>query len=203
MTDTTAMTEPELARLLDASETTRTCVRIERDGDRLRLASGLAAGIVALVLAGCATAGAQRDGSTPNAQLARLPAGSPGEIQGVIRDTGGQRIEDAVVILQSVALEGERSLLTGPSGAYRFEQLPPGTYTVQVLVNRANVSKIVTLDAGSDPASGVAASGVRVNFKISPEAMSDGVTLGVVVCEPRIRMDASSSYNSSLVWIGD
>ncbi|PRQ05523.1 carboxypeptidase-like regulatory domain-containing protein [Enhygromyxa salina] len=201
VTDTQALTEAELERVLDASETGRACVRIVREGERLRLATGLAASIVALVLAGCATPGSDPYGSVLGPQLTLIDAGAPGQIGGVIRDTAGQPIEDAFVILQSVALERERELITGPTGVYRFDELPPGTYTVQILVRKANVSKIVELGADRSAGSVVASSGARINFEISPEAMNDRVLVGMVVCEPRIRMDASSTYSSKLVWI--
>lgn len=201
--DTTTVTEPELHRILDGASASRTCVRISRDGDRLRLATGLAAGIVALVLAGCATLGPEAYGSVAGADFMQVEDGPPGQIVGVVRDTAGQPIEDAIVILQSVAVEQQFERMTGPSGVYRFQELPPGDYTVQVFAGRANVSKIVELEADPDAERVLSRSSARVNFRISPEAQNESILVGMLISAPSLPMDASSTYSSSLVWIQD
>jgi hypothetical protein len=75
-------------------------------------------------------------------------AGHDGIISGVVthRRTK-ERIPNALVILQCACLSGARETQTNVNGLYAFRNLPPGTYTVQVLTGQADVSKVVTLPA--------------------------------------------------------
>jgi hypothetical protein len=76
------------------------------------------------------------------------PAASEGVISGQIIDSKtDEPIVNALVILQCTCLQGMRETVTGAAGEYAFRGLPAGTYTIQVLVGRADVSKVVTLPA--------------------------------------------------------
>ena len=108
-------------------------------------------------------------------------------ISGIIRDTKGEPIQDAVVVLQSVALPAQREVMSNAEGLYYFAQLPPGNYTVQVLAGKANVSKITQLPEGAR---------FRANFKLDP---NEDVVVGLLIEQPAIPMDASSTYSSKLI----
>lgn len=77
---------------------------------------------------------------------AAAPGGHAGEIAGQIRHSKtGEPIRNALVILQCTCLSSSRETQTDEHGLYAFWGLPAGTYTIQVLVGGADVSKVVTL----------------------------------------------------------
>lgn len=77
---------------------------------------------------------------------AAAPGGHAGEIAGQIRHAKtGEPIRNALVILQCTCLVSMRETVTNEQGLYVFTGLPAGTYTIEVLVGQADVSKVVTL----------------------------------------------------------
>src|SRR5215212_8393202 len=52
-------------------------------------------------------------------------------LTGVVTDSSGAAVPSVSVTITSPALQGTRTTLTGPSGAYQFPALPPGEYRVQ------------------------------------------------------------------------
>jgi hypothetical protein len=79
------------------------------------------------------------------------PATGPHAITGVVRNQATKvLIQNALVVLQCTCIEGTRETKTNAAGVYRFTGLPNGTYTLQVLVGKADVSKVVTLGSRSD-----------------------------------------------------
>ncbi len=74
------------------------------------------------------------------------PSGYEGVISGkLVNSKTDEPIANALVILQCTCLRGIRETVTDVAGEYRFTGLPAGTYTVQVLVGRADVTRQVTL----------------------------------------------------------
>jgi hypothetical protein len=51
-------------------------------------------------------------------------------LTGTVTDENGKPLASVTVTVSSPALQGSRSTVTGPSGAYQFSALPPGTYTI-------------------------------------------------------------------------
>lgn len=189
-----ALLEALLARAQEEAE--RVCLRAELEEGRPRLASGVAAAVLLVALAGCATPGAAP--TIEPLSFTELLAGTDelvegrGVVAGVVQNYDGVPLEDAVVVLQSTALEQQREHLTSARGVYVFDDLPPGNYTIQVLAGEANVSRITALAAGER---------FRANFRVDPERR-DEVLLGMVVREATIPMEAASTYHSDLVWSG-
>lgn len=117
-----------------------------------------------MLLAGCAT----QQASTTAVPFAAYEepsltcdASERGTISGAVRhEDTDVALGNALVVLQSSALRGEQELMTDEYGRYRFEGLPPGTYTVQVLVGQANVNKVVTLREHAS---------YRANFIVDPD----------------------------------
>ncbi|MCH9688733.1 MAG: TonB-dependent receptor [Deltaproteobacteria bacterium] len=88
-------------------------------------------------------------------------AANEGTISGVL--THGktkERISGALVVLQCSCLQGPRETQTNANGLYAFRNLPPGTYTVQVLAGQADVSKVANLPRGAK---------FRANFTVDPD----------------------------------
>lgn len=86
---------------------------------------------------------------------------SSGTISGVVTHRATkERIADALVILQCSCLQETRETQTNANGLYAFGDLPPGTYTVQVLSGQADVSKVATLPDGA---------ALRANFNVNPD----------------------------------
>lgn len=84
-----------------------------------------------------------------------------GIINGVVTDsTSGDPIEGALVVLQCTCLQGQIERTTNAAGVYSFRDLPPGNYTIQVLYQKANITKITTLPRGAK---------FRANFSIDPK----------------------------------
>lgn len=181
--------------LIGAADRGRICARFELDGGRVRTKLGLAAGLVVIALAGCAT---------PDAAVPEIPAdqgaafaefidadaeGSGGMIAGAVRSTEGLPLASAIVILRSTALEAPQERMTNERGFYKFENLPPGTYEIQVLYNSADVIKTTALPEGAR---------FRANFTIDPDAPR--MLLGMVV-EPTMidTTSPASSHSSSLI----
>jgi Ca-activated chloride channel family protein len=105
-----------------------------------------------------------------------------GVISGVVKDTNTDAaIPNALVVLQCACLSAPREALTNARGIYAFDQLPPGSYTIQVLAHAANVSKIVELPRDAK---------FRANFAVDPEA--DAVIEIVVDAAPIASNPATS-----------
>ncbi len=76
-------------------------------------------------------------------------AADPVELVGIVTDkTNKQPIAGALVIAQCTCLSGQVEATTNASGAYIFKDLPPGLFTVQVLIGEANQNRILTLKPG-------------------------------------------------------
>jgi len=87
-------------------------------------------------------------------------AADQGAISGVVTNSKTkEKVKDAIVVLQCTCLQGTRETKTNDSGLYSFRELPPGTYTVQVLVGQADVSKVTTLPRDAK---------FRANFSLDP-----------------------------------
>lgn len=83
-----------------------------------------------------------------------------GSISGVVvNENTGERLPNALVVLQCNCLQGTRETATNANGLYAFRSLPTGTFTIQVLAGQANVSKVTTLPEGGK---------FRANFKLDP-----------------------------------
>ena len=170
--DAGELSEAELDELLERSDTQRVCLRSELVGGRPRLAAGVAASVFVAALAGCAAPSSSFLIEAPELSFVELielgggsaeslAAGGVGVIGGVVTNLDGEPVDNAIVVLQSAALPETRERMTNARGIYVFKDLPEGNYTLQVLVGRANVSKVTSLPAGAK---------FRANFKLDPEA---------------------------------
>ncbi|NVB40200.1 TonB-dependent receptor [Pseudenhygromyxa sp. WMMC2535] len=96
-------------------------------------------------------------------------------MNGVVENSiTGEPLEYALVILQCSCLDGPQERQTSATGVYSFTGLPPGSYTIQVLSGRADVSKIAQLPSGAR---------FRANFSLDPK-QSEITVLEVVVPLP-------------------
>ena len=111
-----------------------------------------------------------------------------------MRSPEGFPLANAIVVLQSTALEAQHEQMTNERGFYKFKNLPPGNYTIQVLYNRASVSKITALPENAR---------FRANFTIDPNYAADsvdGILLGMVTESTMIDTTSpASSYSSRLL----
>jgi len=64
--------------------------------------------------------------------LSLLAQETTGGLQGTVKDASGAVVGNAHVVVKSSALQGDKSLNTDATGYYRFANLPPGTYSVEV-----------------------------------------------------------------------
>ena len=157
------------------------------------MSSGRKSGLAAFVWTALAPALAT---GAPATEAEREPAAvvSPSErtpqravINGVVKDsTTGEPIEGALVILQCTCLGQAHERTTSARGVYGFTDLPGGSYTIQVLAAKADVSKIVQLPRGAR---------FRANFSVTPDA--DQVIEIVVESSP-VASDASASMTISM-----
>ncbi|OIV35358.1 hypothetical protein BIV57_22190 [Mangrovactinospora gilvigrisea] len=71
----------------------------------------------------------QLDGGAEPTELdVELPAGAV--LRGIVRTRSGRPVEDARVTLMNAGGDVLASMITGADGLYRFEDLPPGDYTL-------------------------------------------------------------------------
>ncbi len=83
-----------------------------------------------------------------------------GRVNGQVRHPNTDvPLENAIVLLSSRGIP-DLEMTTDEFGRYGFEGLPPGTYTVQVLVGQADVAKVFALPDNAK---------FRANFSIDPE----------------------------------
>jgi hypothetical protein len=115
-----------------------------------------------------------------------------GSIKGVVTETGsGNPIKGAVVVLQSTSLSEEKTTNTTDRGTYVFRDLPPGKYTVQVLYQKADESKVV--DLPRDVA-------LTVKFAINPK---DAFKRTIRVQTTPVRRDTAAGQTVSMEQIKD
>jgi Carboxypeptidase regulatory-like domain len=74
-------------------------------------------------------------------------------LQGTVKDTSGAVISNAHVVVHGTTLAGDKSLGTDATGYYRFANLPPGVYTVQISAKGFKTVKRegLTLEVGHLP----------------------------------------------------
>ena len=53
-------------------------------------------------------------------------------LQGTVKDASGALVSSALVEVTGSSLVGKKAVTTDSSGYYRFANLPPGTYTIDV-----------------------------------------------------------------------
>jgi hypothetical protein len=86
--------------------------------------------------------------STPNTE-APSPSADTVVIVGRVRNANTEAsIAGAVIVLRCTCFDGTRERLTNERGFYWFDELPPGSYTIQVLAGNANTSKTTLVPAG-------------------------------------------------------
>lgn len=114
--------------------------------------------LVILGLAACATR--RPPPEPPSAELFATPTAGA-TIAGVVTHTKTHEpLADALVILACSCLPGQREVQTDTRGIYRFTDLPPGKFTVQVLAGQANVNKSMDLPASAR---------LRASFSVDPQ----------------------------------
>ncbi len=115
--------------------------------------------LVILGLAACATRGPPPE--LPSAELfGRSTPTAGAAIAGVVTHVKTHEPLAALVILACSCLPGQREVQTDARGIYRFIDLPPGKFTVQVLAGQANVNKSTELPATAR---------LRANFSVDPD----------------------------------
>jgi len=101
-------------------------------------------------------------------------------ISGAVTDgKTGEPVREALVILQCSCLQGQRETSTSADGLYVFRNLPPGKFTVQVLVGDSDVSKSMDVPAGAK---------FRANFRVGAPR---GHVIDLVI-EPPVRGDGAT-----------
>ncbi len=71
-----------------------------------------------------------------------------GGLQGTIKDPSGAVVPKAKLVLTSTSLMGSKELVTDSSGYYRFANLPPGTYSLQVVAQGFKTEKRDGINVG-------------------------------------------------------
>lgn len=83
-----------------------------------------------------------------------------GSVNGRVRHRNTDApLGNAIVVLQSRSIP-DLEMTTDDYGRYSFEGLPPGMYTIQVLVGQADVAKVFALPESAK---------FRANFSVDPE----------------------------------
>ena len=113
--------------------------------------------VAALAQPGCATSW-DPPRLAPPPVLPELPPEQQVTLSGVLHDyKTGRPIRGALVIAQCDCLAGPYEVLTNAEGRYVYRGLPAGKYTVQVLRDQVNVSRMMDIPAGAK---------VRMNYQV-------------------------------------
>lgn len=109
-----------------------------------------------------------------------------GSISGVVTNADtGERMPNALVILQCTCMPGTRETTTNDNGLYAFRGLPTGRFTIQVLGGQADVSKVTQLPSGAK---------FRANFELDPD---NDFHRSIRVKPTAVRMSASVGHQTS------
>lgn len=131
--------------------------------------------------------------------LIGIPAWSQndGTITGRVEDTTGARIPGVTIGVTSTAIQGERSLVTDETGNFRFQALPPGTYTVKFELPgfKTLIRQGIIVEVGRT---------VTLNTQLEVAAMAETVTVSgespvVDVEQAKISHNFSSTIKDNIV----
>jgi hypothetical protein len=67
-----------------------------------------------------------------SAQSAEPQLSTPGAIQGVVKDSSGSAVADAIVTLETAASTSQRTAITDQAGSFRFSAVEPGNYKITI-----------------------------------------------------------------------
>ena len=116
-----------------------------------------------------------------------------GDISGAVRDASGASIPNAAVLLVNTETGIRSSLMSGSDGSYRFQQVQPGHYRLEVTAtsfSRTDVGNLlVNLDAHltQDVTLAVGSAGETVQVDgYSPQINTESNTVGGVVTQDEI-----------------
>jgi hypothetical protein len=65
-------------------------------------------------------------------QSVEAQGGTPGSIQGTVKDGSGSAVAGAIVSLETAASTGQRTVITDQAGAFRFPAVEPGNYKITI-----------------------------------------------------------------------
>jgi hypothetical protein len=128
--------------------------------------------------------------------LAARPQNPLGALRGVVQDSSGGRVASAAVSVDNSARSLARETQADARGEFRFEDLPPGDYTVRISATGfAEAHSRVT----------VALSSVRqINVTLQPKGMAEKVVVNAatqsITTEP---IDAGSAVHQAIVYQAD
>jgi hypothetical protein len=85
--------------------------------------------------------------------LALFAQETTGGLQGTVKDPSGAVVSHAHVVVRGTALAGDKSVDTESTGYYRFANLPPGVYSVQVSAKGFKITRRegLTIEVGHLP----------------------------------------------------
>lgn len=120
---------------------------------------------IALGALSIACAAGALGGGSPRATIEGTEAteGATTIAGGVFDSVSTEPIRSALLVLQCDCLKEPRETETNADGLFAFRELPPGTYTVQVLHRNADAFKSVPLGAEET---------VRLRFVLNTEPLS-------------------------------
>lgn len=113
---------------------------------RARFSLGLTLALIAAI--GCKPAFPTFPNYKPREAIPVAGAEMEGVVTGGVHHPGGHPLEGAMVIAMSTVLPEQQEARTDAEGSFRFEDLPPGIYTIQVLYERGNVSETFVVGSG-------------------------------------------------------
>jgi hypothetical protein len=123
--------------LLRGAASTRTCLRVELDGGRPKLATGVAVNVLVMTLASCTQTSAELvtpvDARAPDTflYLEPLDERASSQVTGFVLDAETREaVAGAVVYLEGESLTEELVAEADELGMYAFVDVPPGNYKV-------------------------------------------------------------------------
>jgi hypothetical protein len=82
--------------------------------------------------------------------LSTPAAANTGTVSGAVFDQNGMPVADAEITVAGSAIPTGRTTRTNANGVYQFEYLPPGEYTLTVMVAGASITRPAIVELGRD-----------------------------------------------------
>ncbi len=114
-----------------------------------------------------------------------------GNIEGVVRDTGGGVVPGVTLQTSSLSLQGVRVTSSRRDGRFRFPALPPGTYMVRAAMpgfRTSEKSATITLDATA-----------TADFVLEPEVLEEVAVTGEAPLVDTSSTTTGTNYTSNVV----
>jgi hypothetical protein len=144
--DSRELEAAEFDALIQRAASSRVCMRLELDGRRPKLRSAVAASVLVVALAGCASGDGAAPLTPPGVFMDSEPLAVGGsQITGFVIGEDGSALAQAVIMLEGGGLSTPVQATSNDLGMYGFSDVPPGDYTLTVFAEDGTTDASVSV----------------------------------------------------------